>query len=213
MNKIEKAIREERVLRIKHICNGFSNVEVTDDFQKGEDVDDFNTKEEEIEKSDILDSLFYNNEIKISKTGKEIKEQVDNVILPELLASLAVKENEANEKLKGCGNAPTFDVDSWWTKDIKIDVGYKVYSWEETWFNSEKNRITDSLSYPDAEEKRLKNNCPASQEEADCRRCYNDIVRIICAIKIDIKACEVLKNLNDDTVYELTPRQVISFKF
>ena len=105
------------------------------------------------------------------------------------------------------------DVDPWWTSDVKMDVGYKVYDWEETYFNPEKDGVAGSLSYSDAEEKKAKANCPTSKEEADCRRCYNDIVRAICNIKVDIKACEILKELNDGTTYELSPRQVLSLKF
>lgn len=221
MNEIEKAIKGARAAQISRIYGGFSNIKevMADDsaIQKGEDIDenpfDAAAKEADLEKSDIMNALSYQSEIKVSKTGKEIKKQVDDVILPELTANLAVKENEATEKLKECGGAPTKDVDPWWTSDVKMDVGYKVYNWEETYFNPEKDGVAGSLSYSDAEEKKVKANCPTSKEEADCRRCYNDIVRAICNIKVDIKACEILKELNDGTTYELSPRQVLSLKF
>lgn len=221
MNEIEKAIKGARAAQVSRIYGGFSNIKevMADDsaIQKGEDIDgnpfDAAAKEADMEKSDIMNALSYQSEIKVSKTGKEIKKQVDDVILPELTANLAVKENEATEKLKECGGAPTKDVDPWWTSDVKMDVGYKVYAWEETYFNPEEGGVAGSLSYSDAEEKKAKVNCPTSKEEADCRRCYNDIVRAICSIKVDIKACEILKELNDDTTYELSPRQVLSLKF
>lgn len=221
MNEIEKAIKGARAAQVSRIYGGFSNIKkvMADDsaIQKGEDIDenpfDAAAKEADMEKSDIMNALSYQSEIKVSKTGKEIKKQVDDVILPELTANLAVKENEATEKLKECGGAPTKDVDPWWTSDVKMDVGYKVYDWEETYFNPDKEDVAGSLSYSDAEEKKAKVNCPTSKEEADCRRCYNDIVRAICNIKVDIKACEILKELNDGTTYELSPRQVLSLKF
>ena len=213
MNEIEKAIKGARAAQISRIYGGFSNIKEV----MAEDIDenpfDAAAKEADLEKSDIMNALSYQSEIKVSKTGKEIKKQVDDVILPELTANLAVKENEATEKLKECGGAPTKDVDPWWTSDVKMDVGYKVYNWEETYFNPEKDGVAGSLSYSDAEEKKVKANCPTSKEEADCRRCYNDIVRAICNIKVDIKACEILKELNDGTTYELSPRQVLSLKF
>lgn len=214
MNEIEKAIKLARAEQINRIYSGFSNIKdiMSDEsaIQKGASDAE---KEEEVEKSDIMNALSYQSEIKVSKTGKEIKKQVDDVILPELTATLAVKENEAIEKLKECGGAPTNDVDPWWTSDVKMDVGYKVYNWEETCFCPEDEGLAGSLSYSDAKEKKEKANCPTSKEEAECRRCYNDIVRKICSIKVDIKACEILKELNDSTTYELSPRQVLSLKF
>lgn len=173
-----------------------------------EDTDD---EEDNAEKSDIMYALSGGN-IKVSKTGKQIKEQVENVIIPELNAALAVKENEATEKLKECGQAPTACVPTWWTGDVKMDVGYKFYEWRETDFcKPENQRMYATLSANDEAEK--KGNCPTSEGEAIARCAYNDIVRCICNIKVDIKACEILKTLKDNTEYELTPRQVLTLKF
>ena len=164
----------------------------------------------ETEKSDIMHALG-NGNIEITKSGKEIKEQVESVLLPELNANLAVKEAEATEKLGECGSAPTRDPDPWWTGDVKIDVGYKIYEWCETDFCKPESRVYDSLSASDEAEK--KGNCPTSEAEAKARREYNNIVRAICNIRVDIKACEILKELKDNTQYKLTPRQVITLKF
>lgn len=200
MNDIEKAIKDARAAQVGRIYGTFQNAkEVTVD-------------ENGIQKADIMNALSYQGEIKVSKTGKEIKQQVDDVLLPDLNAKLAVKEEEATKKLADCGDAPTCDVDPWWTGDVKMDVGYKVYSWDETYYREEEanDSVADSLS---GEEKKKKFNCPESKEEADCRRCYNDIVRAICNIKVDIKACEILKELKDGTTYDLTPRQVLALRF
>lgn len=164
----------------------------------------------ETEKSDIMYALG-NGNIEITKSGKEIKEQVESVLLPELNANLAVKEAEATEKLGECGAAPTSDPDPWWTGDVKMDVGYKIYGWREMDFCKPESRMYDSLSASDEAEK--KGNCPTSEAEAKARREYNDIVRAICNISVDIKACEILKELKDNTQYKLTPRQVITLKF
>ena len=164
----------------------------------------------ETEKSDIMYALG-NGNIEITKSGKEIKEQVESVLLPELNANLAVKEAEATEKLGECGTAPTSDPEPWWTGDVKMDVGYKIYSWRETDFCKPESRMYDSLSASDEAEK--KGNCPTSEAEAKARREYNDIVRAICNIRVDIKACEILKELKDNAQYRLTPRQVIILKF
>lgn len=208
MNDIEKAIKDARAAQVGRIYRTFQNAEEVafdeNGIQKADDG--------EVEKSDIMNALSYQGEIKVSKTGKEIKQQVDDVLLPDLNAKLAVKEEEATKKLADCGDAPTRDVDTWWTGDVKMDVGYKVYSWGETYYNEEK--ANDSVAgYLSGEEKKKDFNCPESKEEADCRRCYNDIVRAICNIKVDIKACEILKELKDGTTYDLTPRQVSVLRF
>lgn len=208
MNDIEKAIKDARAAQVGRIYGTFQNAkEVTVDENGIQKADDG-----EVEKSDIMNALSYQGEIKVSKTGKEIKQQVEDVLLPDLNAKLAVKEEEATKKLADCGDAPTRDVDPWWTGDVKMDVGYKVYSWDETYYNEEKTNdsVAGSLS---GEEKKKEFNCPESKEEADCRRCYNDIVRAICNIKVDIKACEILKELKDGTTYDLTPRQVLALRF
>ena len=173
---------------------------------------EFNRVGQEIEKSDIMYALSGTMDgIKVSKTGKEIKEQVENVVLPELNTTLATKKNAADEKLKDCGNAPTKDVPTYWTGDVKMNVGYKFYTWDETYVPENTTRIMPTLSASDSEDK--KGNVPENDNQAVARREYNDLVNAICNIMVDIKACEILKNLKDGTEYELTPRQVLSLKF
>lgn len=226
MNDIQKAIQDARAERLNHMYGTFSNLdevradeealkkakdveEEEEDDGMGEEVED----EEKTEKSDIMGAIsgYGDSKIKVSKTGKEIKEQVDSVIMPELTANLAAKEIEANNKLKDCGAAPTHCPDPWWTDDVRMDCGYKIYNWKETEWCSNENRMYPSLSAEDSAEK--KGNCPTSEAEAKARCEYNDIVRCICNIKVDIKACEILKTLKDTLTYELTPRQVLTLRF
>lgn len=109
MNDIEKAIKDARAAQVGRIYGTFQNAkEVTVDENGIQKADDG-----EVEKSDIMNALSYQGEIKVSKTGKEIKQQVDDVLLPDLNAKLAVKEEEATKKLADCGDAPTRDVDPW----------------------------------------------------------------------------------------------------
>lgn len=228
MNEIQKAIQDARSAQANRVFNSFSNSQEVgeideniaksqeDELEKGSE-NPFEkaaseAEEEVVEKSDIMGSLEYGNEIKISKTGKEIKDQIDSVILPELNASLLVKKNQADEKLKECGTCPSRDADRYWTNGMKIDCGYKVYPWDETYVPETSNRnMMSSLSAEDSKEK--KGNIPESAEQAASRSSYNDIVREICNILVDIKACEILKTLKDETDYELTPRQVVTFRF
>lgn len=232
MDDIQKAIQDARAERLNHMYGTFSNLdevradeealkkakdveEVEDEEEDdgmGEEVED-EEKEEKTEKSDIMGAIsgYGDSKIKVSKTGKEIKEQVDSVIMPELTANLAAKEIEANNKLKDCGAAPTHCPDPWWTDDVRMDCGYKIYDWREREWCSNENRMYPSLSAEDSAEK--KGNCPTSEAEAKARCEYNDIVRCICNIKVDIKACEILKTLKDTSTYELTPRQVLTLRF
>lgn len=222
MNDIEKAIKGARAAQVGRIYGSFSNVQEVmadeDSICKGEEVSEENpfekaAAEADMEKSDVMDALSYQGDIKVSKTGKEIKDQVDTVLLPAMTADLAVKEAEAEKKLKDCGQAPTKDPDKWWTDGIKMDCGYKVYDWEETYVpnNDGGGKMMSSLSAEDANDK--KGNVPENQEQANCRREYNDIVRAICNIKVDIKACEILKTLKDEKQFELSPRQVLALRF
>lgn len=221
MDEISKAIQGARAAQRGRIMGSFSNFqEVTADddaIRKGEEVSEENpfdkaAEEADVEKSDVMDALSYQGYIKVSKTGKEIKDQVDTVLLPAMTADLAVKEAEADKKLKDCGTAPTKDPDKWWTYGIKMDCGYKIYDWEETYVpNNDGGKMMSSLSASDAEDK--KGNVPENQEQATCRREYNDIVRAICNIKVDIKACEILKTLADNKEFELSPRQVLALRF
>lgn len=239
MDEIQKAIQAAQAERRLHIAGCFSNAadlkESPEDIHKAEDGNEEETAEEteevskaeeteteemaestednaeeETEKSDIMYALG-NGNIKVTKTGKEIKEQVDSVLLPELNTALAAKEAEATAKLGECGNAPTKDPDTWWTGDVKMDVGFKVYDWREREWCQNDGRMYPTLSASDEAEK--KGNCPTSAAEAKARDEYNELVRCICNIKVDIKACEILKTLKDNTQYELTPRQVITLKF
>ena len=216
MDEISKALHAAQMERRNRIARSFSNLDETaineEAIKKADDSEVEETEADggETEKSDIMYALG-NGNIEITKSGKEIKEQVESVLLPELNANLAVKEAEATEKLGECGAAPTSDPDPWWTGDVKMDVGYKIYGWREIDFCKTESRVYDSLSASDEAEK--KGNCPTSEAEAKARREYNDIVRAICNIRVDIKACEILKELKDNTQYKLTPRQVITLKF
>lgn len=167
---------------------------------------------QEVEKSDIMYALSESNCIKVSKTGKEIKEQVKTVILPQLQADLATYDDKADNLLKDCGTAPTKKVPEWWTGDVNMNIDRKYYDWEETYIpETNRQMLMPTLSAEDSQSK--KRNIPENANQAQARRDYNEAVRMICNIKVDIKACEILMNLKDGTDYELSPRQVLALKF
>lgn len=238
MDDITKAIHGARAAQVDRIRQGMSNANEVlapeGEIKKGEDAEEKDielflkacgddadeiekekgegAEEEDVKKSDIASALSY-GDIKIKKSGKEIKEQISNVIMPELNAKLAAKETEAANLLKECGNAPTEEVPCWWTDDIKMDCGYKYYNWRETYYEENRDqRLMPTFTAEDEAAK--KGNRPADKAQAEAREKYNDVVRAICRIKVDIKTCEVMaKNLTEGTNYELSARQAIVLRF
>lgn len=167
----------------------------------------------DIEKSDIMDAISYDSEFKFKKSGKEIKEQIKNVILPIKRAELKTKKNEANSLLTQCGEAPKNDVCRWWLNNLDLECGYKTYRWEEC------REMRDdcgevAISVDCGDNTKMECNCAKDENEAKARREYNECVEIICRIMVDIKACELLdNNLKDTDEFKMNVRQIAAFKF
>ena len=178
------------------------------------ELDEF-AKVSDIQKSDILYALSgYESKIKFRKNGKEIKEQLNTSVIPALNADLSAAQNKADELLKECGVAPTHDVPEYWTGDLKINLAYKFYEWDETRVPETQSVGVVASFSPDSYQKRCCKNAPASQEEAEARCQYNEQIRKVANITTDIKACEIVsKNLKDNENIELTVRQLVAFKF
>lgn len=194
-----------------------SKEEAEEEVKKSESDDETEDKEE-VEKSDVYNALNSGGNIKFTKSGKEIKENVTTKILPALNAELATKKVELDKLLALTGAAPTRKADNWYCEELGIDVPYKRYGWDETYFNQEKQNtgtIFTSLSPTqlDTAKKELEKNYPASKEVAEARDQYNNKVREICEILVDMEACKLLSTLKDDVSIDLTPKQVICFKF
>lgn len=167
----------------------------------------------DIQKGEISDSVNYGDSIKVKKKGSEIKEQVNNVVLPELNSKLLKLEESADEILVDCGKAPTMPSSNFYYGSLGVEVPFKVYNWDESQYCDKSNGITTSLSSEDAMMKASKLNYPASKEQAENRQKYNQIIRDMISVAADIKTCEVLKSLKDNDEFSLTTRQVVSFKF
>lgn len=172
----------------------------------------------ELEKSDILDAISYSSEIKIIKTGKEIKDNIKTKILPTKQAQYNTKSSEATELLKECGDAPTSEPKPWMLRGMSVSIPYKVYDWDETYYRSADDEaccggcVCDSLNV--IGKKPCKKNIPCDAEQGEARQKYNRAVEIICEISVDIKALELLNNnLSDSQSITLTPRQAILFGF
>ena len=207
---VSKAQEDELFLKATD-PEDFDKEEVKDkDNDEGEeDVEE--AQDADVEKSDIAVALSSSDAPKVVRTGKEIKEHLTDNVIPKLTSELAVKQQLANQLLGNCGIAPTHEPYKWWTEGIEIDCNYKVYDYGETECCSNCGIMQATLSAQDAADK--KGNCPETPEQAQCRRDYNDVVRYICNIMVDIKTCEIMQGLKDNEEYELNARQVIALDF
>lgn len=222
---VQGTIKNFQESRKNNILKGFTNLEVEETVEKAEEeVEDnpfeeiIKAEEQEIEKSDVYEAIAGHNgeSIKISKTGAEIKEHIKTVLLPAMNSELENCERKADDLLEETGDAPKKEVDRWWTREMRIAVPYRIYDWDETYFSKDNKSgmIADSLSAEHlAEKKSNLKNYPATEEQAAARQKYNEAVRNICNVLIDIKACEVLEKIDDTKTFELTPQQVWAFRF
>lgn len=169
------------------------------------------SKSEDIEKSDIMNAINYDSEIRFNKTGKEIKEQIKNVVLPQKQAELEHKRNEISILLPNCGEMPTNEPCRWWTNGIDVNCGYKVYSWSEC---EELRHNCGEVSMSLYDNRPESCSCAENAEQAKCRRNYNERVEEFCRILGDIKTCEsLMNNLKDEDKLRLTMQQLTAFKF
>lgn len=178
----------------------------------------------EIQKAEIFSALKqYNNPVMIKKTGKEIKEQIKNVILPYLLSKKEEIQKSLNDFIANTTILPT--------KPCYMRIGleesefpYKMYSWEEINWSVEKSfgqifkgfgdvEAVDSCEGEECEKIKFPY-YPQSKEEADSRRKYNNLVEDFRDLIMDIKTANVLlNNLQDKEVYYLNIEQLVGLKF
>lgn len=223
MENIRDIILGVRAERQEHMLKGFApvpedpeeRVEKADNvfekmagaIEKAESGDSDVALQGEIEKSDIMNVISYDSNIKFGKLGKEIKAKLKADILPPLNAKLQVLTAEIESKLEDCGGAPTETVPPWWTSEIKMDFPFRIFSWQACDL-CEGPKVAGSLIAGEEQEN------PVTPEMRKCRQEYNDKVREYANVATDIKACEILEtNLSDNERYQLSPRQLTVFGF
>ena len=223
MENIRDIILGVRAERQEHMLKGFApvpedpeeRVEKADNvfekmagaIEKAESGDSDVALQGEIEKSDIMNVISYDSNIKFGKLGKEIKAKLKADILPPLNAKLQVLTAEIESKLEDCGGAPTETVPPWWTSEIKMDFPFRIFSWQACDV-CEGPKVAGSLIAGEEQEN------PVTPEMRKCRQEYNDKVREYANVATDIKACEILEtNLSDNERYQLSPRQLTVFGF
>lgn len=223
MENIRDIILGVRAERQEHMLKGFApvpedpeeRVEKADNvfekmagaIEKAESDNSDVALQGEIEKSDVMNAISYDSNIKFGKLGKEIKAKLKADILPPLNAKLQVLTAEIESKLEDCGGAPTETVPPWWTSEIKMDFPFRIFSWQACDL-CEGPKVAGSLIAGEEQEN------PVTPEMRKCRQEYNDKVREYANVAIDIKACEILEtNLSDNERYQLSPRQLMMFGF
>lgn len=223
MENIRDIILGVRAERQEHMLKGFApvpedpeeRVEKADNvfekmagaIEKAESDNSDVALQGEIEKSDIMNAIGYDSNIKFGKLGKEIKAKLKADILPPLNAKLQVLTAEIESKLEDCGGAPTETVPPWWTSEIKMDFPFRIFSWQACDL-CEGPKVAGSLIAGEEQEN------PVTPEMRKCRQEYNDKVREYANVATDIKACEILEtNLSDNERYQLSPRQLTVFGF
>ena len=223
MENIRDIILGVRAERQEHMLKGFApvpedpeeKVEKADNvfekmagaIEKAESGDSDVALQGEIEKSDIMNAISYDSNIKFGKLGKEIKAKLKADILPPLNAKLQVLTAEIESKLEDCGGAPTETVPPWWTSEIKMDFPFRIFSWQACDL-CEGPKVAGSLIAGEEQEN------PVTPEMRKCRQEYNDKVHEYANVATDIKACEILEtNLSDNERYQLSPRQLTVFGF
>lgn len=183
----------------------------------------FNVEKEpkEIQKSEIFGALKqYNNPVIFKKKGKEIKEHIENVVLPKLLEKKSEIQVFLDEFLSNVVVMPTRPC---WMRITMSDeeFPYKQYGWEETNYQ-EKAFGTIFKGFGDIEEAEM-GECegcckspyyPQNKEEAESRLKYNSFVENFRDIIMDIKTANVLiKNLKDDDEYFLNLDQLTALNW
>lgn len=223
MENIRDIILGVRAERQEHMLKGFApvpedpeeRVEKADNvfekmagaIEKAESDNSDVALQGEIEKSDIMNVISYDSNIKFGKLGKEIKAKLKADILPPLNAKLQVLTAEIESKLEDCGGAPTETVPPWWTAEIKMDFPFRIFSWQACDL-CEGPKVAGSLIAGEEQENLV------TPEMRKCRQEYNDKVREYANVATDIKACEILEtNLSDNERYQLSPRQLTVFGF
>lgn len=189
-------------------------------------------------KSDIWEAMqesANHKTVTVSKTSAQIKEQINNVLMPKLLEQMKTAETELQALLAVTGPAPTRDVRCY---KIKLDnFPYKEYDYCEANFDphyldgdfeagdGEKsvenisifNQFTPSKgevmeSSEDFEEENFVN-YPIDEKEAQNRQKYNDKVREVVEITVDLKTLTALLQIKDGQTFDLTVNQIIALGF
>jgi hypothetical protein len=195
-DELRKCQNELSTLKRVEVLNGDVIVMYVREISKGA-VDSDNN----IEKGMIVESFgsYSNNKLSFNKTGKQIKDQIDTILLPLLDAQLL----QLNTELISI------------SKDITIQPDDFISEYEYRGFAKVLPKVA-RYSYKQTENEydRSMNRCePQTEEQLACSK-YNHISSQIVSTMSDIQYSKLLsKNLEDNKKYELTTDQILALQF
>lgn len=173
---------------------------------------------ETISKASVLSSFSYSGDIKIEKTGKDIKEAMERMET-KLSKELIEAKKEAEEKLKvirDTGIVPDEEVDGYYYEGVMEDdieklVDIKMISWRSIDDYDSPSKESTMLAVDivnDNEEIKDNNN---QKTTGQIMREYNKCVREAYGYASDlIRIGAFMRNLEDNKKYPLTMQQVLA---
>lgn len=154
-----------------------------------------------IEKSDVVDAFRYDSNIKITKTGKQLKEALSKV-----RETYESEKNQLakqmNECLKQCTIAPTQDPSEYIFRGYKSQMIFipKMFSYKEC-----SERVESSINGE---------NTTTQSEQSKCCDQYNSCAEKYIRKCVDVLFLDTLKNgLGDNEKYSLNMQQAAVLGF
>lgn len=159
----------------------------------------------ELEKG-VMDSFEYSKNFQFSKKGKDIKEKVALLKAEEELKVKQI-EKDIETALEKCTQTPTENYSVWGLRD-KVKNPYKVFNWNQTYYNQNSNCETMGNNSGKSIQ------AAASPEEANCNSKYNDLIRCWIECQVELLLADLyIKNLDDKKSYNLTSEQMVTLNF
>lgn len=180
----------------------------------------------ELNKSEIFDAMRTNSEkdtLVVTKTGKQIKEQINKVVYPKLNSIQQDLANKLNDLLKLTGEAPKKPYIIYYP--VKIELPYNIYFWDEINYNEKSDTSTfNAFANVDSDEEidaklddvtidGMKISFPKSKEQSEARMKYNNLLRDIENVIVDQKTLDILLQVKDDQTFKLNIQQMMALMF
>lgn len=203
---IEKAKQSLQAMSRIYISDGPGTEKYVFVLEKSRNIETLEKSKEgeKLEKSH-LDAFEYSDKIVFKKSGKDIKDKFSAIKI-QLQAKLDTLSNEIQDNIDNCFISPTEKPSVYGMREM-INIPYKVFNWNQTYFN------TDHGMHDISESENSCNPC-SSKEEAEINSKYNSLVYQWIDTNVELKTTDLYaNNLEDKTMYELTARQMIALNF
>ncbi len=184
------------VVEIKKAIEDYGNLYFNVETEKYELIEDFDT----IMKGEVLDRLGYETDLKIVKTGAELKSSIESVIerLTSEKQSLETLMSSTLQSIDGI--TPSTPVSDYYYRGRKNEIGPKFEFSYEQYSSSERLQPTGEILVEDENAV-----CITPEQKRACRT-YNELQSKCIDVCVDILRLGVyMRNLEDEKSYSLTP--------